>query len=98
MSVLQDPANDYFVLNHDARDLIVENKREILDKALASVAVPYPTFIIPGSTATEEQNRYAIGYKLVKENTQQIINESYTASVLHNTLELLLKKLKLEIF
>ena len=34
MSVLQDPANDYFVLNHDARDLIVENKREILDKHL----------------------------------------------------------------
>ena len=28
MSVLQDPANDYFVLNHDARDLIVENKRD----------------------------------------------------------------------
>ena len=85
LSVLQDPANDYFVLNHDARDLIVENKREILDKALASVAVPYPTFIIPGSTANEEQNRYAIGYKLVKENTQQIINESYSASVAQYT-------------
>ena len=85
LSVLQDPANDYFVLNHDARDLIVENKREILDKALASVAVPYPTFIIPGSTANEEQNRYAIGYKLTKENQVQIVNESFTASVAQYT-------------
>ena len=76
LSVLQDPANDYFVLNHDARDLIVENKREILDKALASVAVPYPTFIIPGSTANEEQNRYAIGYKLTKENQVYSCEES----------------------
>ena len=84
-SVLQDPANDYFVLNHDARDLIVENKREILDKALASVAVPYPTFIIPGSTANEEQNRYAIGYKLIKENTQQIIDETMTSGIAQYT-------------
>ena len=85
LSVLQDPANDYFVLNHDARDLIVENKREILDKALASVAVPYPTFIIPGSTANEEQNRYAIGYKLIKENTQQIIDETMTSGIAQYT-------------
>ena len=76
---LQDPANDYFVLNHDARDLIVENKREILDKALASVAVPYPTFIIPGSTANEEQNRYAIGYKLIKENNNKLLMNHDTA-------------------
>ena len=85
LAVLQDPANEFFVLNHDARDLIVENKREILDKALASVAVPYPTFIIPGSTANEEQNRYAIGYKLTKENQTQIVNESYAAGVAQYT-------------
>ena len=79
LSITQDPYNQNFILNHDSRDLIVENKREILDKSLASIAVPYPNFIFPGSSANDEQNRYAIGYKLIKENEQQILDESYAA-------------------
>jgi len=81
LSITQDPYNQNFILNHDSRDLIVENKREILDKSLASIAIPYPNFIFPGSSANDEQNRYAIGYKLIKENEQQIIDESYAAAV-----------------
>jgi len=80
-SVSQDYANDYFVLNHDTRDLIVNNKDEILDKSLASIAIPYPTFIFPGSTNDEEQNRYAIGYKLIKENEDEIVNLAYSQTV-----------------
>ena len=65
--------------------LLLKTRERYWIKLSASVAVPYPTFIIPGSTANEEQNRYAIGYKLTKENQVQIINESFTASVAQYT-------------
>ena len=77
---ISDPLNNnanYFHRSKDARNLIVGNRQEIIDKSLASVAVGVgSTFFFPGETESNERSRYYDSYKLITVNKQEILDKS----------------------
>jgi hypothetical protein len=84
--VKEDPANsntNYFHRSKDARNLIVGNRQEIIDKSLASVALAATTgFYFPGETETNERSRYYDSYKLIQINKQEILDKSIASIAL----------------
>jgi len=84
--VKEDPANsntNYFHRSKDARNLIVGNRQEIIDKSLASVALAATTgFYFPGESETNERSRYYDSYKLIQINKQEILDKSIASIAL----------------
>ena len=84
--VIQDPENsnaNYFHRSKDARNLIVGNRQEIIDKSLASVAVGVgSTFFFPGEAETNARSRYYGSYKLIQINKQEIVDKSIASIAL----------------
>ena len=58
----------------DSTNLIKANREEILDRALAAVAVDHPDFYYPGDTQTNAQSRYNDAYRLIQNNKETIID------------------------
>ena len=61
----------------DAANLVVANKREIVDRAVAEIAIQYPDFVYPGNSTTEGTNRFKDSYRLIQNNRSVIINNAY---------------------
>ena len=68
-------ASRYF----DAKNLILSNRREIVDKAAAKLAIEYPDFYYGGSgfsdggdAQTNVYSRYKDAYRLIQQNKQHI--------------------------
>ena len=85
-TIIQDPENsntNYFHRSKDARNLIVGNRQEIIDKSLASVAVGVgSTFFFPGELETNGRSRYYDAYKLIQINKQEIVDKSIASIAL----------------
>jgi len=74
----------------DAKDLILANRREIIDKASAKLAIDYPDFYYGGSgftnggdDRTNVYSRYKDSYRLIQQNRAEIINNAYNALILN---------------
>jgi hypothetical protein len=82
---ISDPLNtnaNYFHRSKDARNLIVGNRQEIIDKSLASVAIAATSgFYFPGEEETNERSRYYDSHKLIQINRQEIIDYAWNATV-----------------
>ena len=81
LNLIQDPTNKDLYRYKDARDLIVANRSEILDKSLASVAVGFSTFYFPGDVQTNSRSRYYDAYRLIQQNKTEIIDTSWSNTV-----------------
>ena len=81
-NLIQDPENPDLFRNKDARNLILSNKKEILDKSLASIAIGFPDFYFPGDPQTQERSRYADGYRLIQLNREEIITTAWNNMLL----------------
>lgn len=79
--LIQDPTNEDQSRFKDSRNLIVANKREIVEKSLASVAIGFSDFYFPGDTQTNERSRYYDGYRLIQQNKTEIIDTAWTNTV-----------------
>ena len=76
-TVIQDPLNVGQNRYRDARNLILGNKQELIDRSLASVAIGYPDgFYFPGDTETNVRSRYYDSYGLIQRNKQEIVDKS----------------------
>ena len=76
-TVIQDPLNVGQNRYRDARNLIVGNRQELIDRSLASVAVGYPSsFYFPGDNQTNVRSRYYDSYGLIQRNKQEIVDKS----------------------
>jgi hypothetical protein len=60
----------------DASNLIIGNKTEIQDKALASIALNHPDFIFPDDPGNDSRYRYYDSYRLIQQNKQEIVDKS----------------------
>ena len=80
-NVTPDPLNDDVNRYKDSRNLILANRREILDRSLASIGIGFPDFYFPGDAQTNERSRYYDGYRLIQLNRQEIIDTSYSNTV-----------------
>jgi hypothetical protein len=79
-TVIDDPANvnsNYFHRRKDARNRIVANRQEIIDKSLAAVAIAHSDFYFPGEQSTNTRSRFYDSYRLIQQNRQTIINYAY---------------------
>jgi len=81
-ALIEDPLNYDFSRFKDARNLIVGNRREIQDTALASVAIAHSDFYFPGDAQTNEFSRYYDGYRLIQQNKQEIIDYAYNNALI----------------
>ena len=77
-SLIPDPLNPDLNRYKDARNLILANRREILDKSLASVGIGFPDFYFPGDPQTNERSRYYDGYRLIQLNRTEIVNTAWS--------------------
>jgi hypothetical protein len=78
--IIDDPENNnnnFFHRRKDARNLIVANRQEIIDKSLAAVALNHPDFSFPGEDSTNTRSRYYDSYRLIQQNRQTIIDYAY---------------------
>ena len=62
----------------DASNLIVGNKTEIQDKALASIALEHPDFIFPDDPGNDSRYRYYDSYRLIQKNKDVIVGTAWT--------------------
>jgi hypothetical protein len=79
-TLIDDPANvnsNFFHRRKDARNLIVNNRQEIIDKSLAAVAIAHSDFYFPGEEQTNLRSRYYDSYRLIQQNKQTIVNYAY---------------------
>jgi len=79
-TIIQDPNNvnaNYFHRRKDARNRIVANRQEIIDKSLAAVAIAHSDFYFPGEQSTNIRSRFYDAYRLIQQNRQTIINYAY---------------------
>jgi len=60
----------------DASNLILANKTEIQDKALAAIALDHPDFYFPNDPQTSNASRFYDSYRLIQKNKQEIIDKS----------------------
>ena len=67
---------NYFHRRKDARNLIVGNRQEIIDRSLAAVAVGYTNFYFPGEAQTTPRSRYYDAHRLIQLNKQEVIDRS----------------------
>ena len=87
-SIIQDPENNnanYFHRNKDAKNLLVSNRQEIIDKSLASVAIgvtDVPSFYFPGDDGPiTDRSRFYTAYRLIQKNRAEIVNYAWAATV-----------------
>ena len=83
-TIIQDPnnINDYgFHVSKDARNLILANKLEIVDKSLAAIAVAHSDFYFPLEASSNERSRYYDSYRLIQQNKQEIIDYAWADTV-----------------
>lgn len=79
-TLIQDPNNvnaNNFHRRKDARNRIVANRQEIIDKSLAAVAIAHSDFYFPGEQSTNTRSRYYDSYRLIQQNKQTIIDYAY---------------------
>ncbi len=76
-SLVPDPLNPNINRYKDSRNLILANKKEILDKSLASVAIGFSDFYFPGDVQTNARSRYYDGYRLIQQNRTEIIDTAW---------------------
>ena len=87
LTITQDPENtnlNYFHTSKDARNLILANKLEIVDKSLAAIAVGVTNgndFYFPGDTQSNERSRFYSAYRLIQKNRQEIIDYAWADTV-----------------
>jgi hypothetical protein len=81
LRIIQDPTNEDLYRYKDARNLILANRKEILDKSLASIAVGFSTFYFPGDVQINSSSRYYDAYRLIQRNRTDIINTSWSNTV-----------------
>ena len=81
-ALIPDPLNPDVESFKYSRDLIVSNRREILDKSLASVGIGFPDFYFPGDPQTQERSRYVDGYRLIQQNRTEIIDQAWANTLL----------------
>jgi hypothetical protein len=62
----------------DAANLIIGNKTEIQDKALASIALEHPDFIFPGDPGSNTRYRFYDSYRLIQKNKDVIVGTAWT--------------------
>jgi hypothetical protein len=63
----------------DAANLIINNKREIQDKALAAIAIAHSDFYYPGDPQTNARSRFKDGYRLIQKNRTDIIEAAFAS-------------------
>jgi hypothetical protein len=67
----------------DAANLVASNKREIVDRAVAEIAVQYNeglwgnNWVFPGDSTSQSKNRYYDSYRLIQKNRQVIIDNAF---------------------
>ena len=81
-ALIPDPLNPNVNRYKDSRNLILANKKEILDKSLASVAIGFSDFYFPGDTQTNARSRYYDGYRLIQQNRTEIIDTAWSNTLL----------------
>ena len=65
-------ASRYF----DAKNRIVANRQEIIDRGFAQIVVDHPDFFVPGDQQTDEGSRYQDAYRFIQKNKQYIVERS----------------------
>ncbi|QPB08452.1 tail protein [Synechococcus phage S-H9-2] len=60
----------------DASNLLRANRQEVIDRAVAQVAVDHPDFYYPGDPQTGEWSRYKDSYRLIQKNREEIIDRA----------------------
>ena len=68
----------------DASNSILANKREIIDKSLATIALNHPDFVFPLDTPTTPRSRYYDAYRLIQQNKQEIVDKSLASIAIFN--------------
>ncbi|AMO43039.1 tail protein [Cyanophage S-RIM32] len=61
---------------YDASNLLRANRQEVIDRAVAQVAVDHPDFYYPGDPQTGEWSRYKDSYRLIQKNREEIIDRA----------------------
>ena len=64
--------------HRDASNLIMMNRKEIIDRANAKIAVQHPDFYYPNDPQTTITSRFKDSYRLIQLNRQEIIDTSYS--------------------
>jgi len=74
-----DPVNDDVSVGRfkDARNLILSNRQEIIDRAAAEISVEFPNFSYPGEPVTDPRGRFKDAYRLIQKNRQEIIDGAF---------------------
>ena len=54
------------------------NRKELIDRGAAQIAVDYPDFVYPGDPATASDYRFKDAYRLIQQNRQEIIDNAWT--------------------
>jgi hypothetical protein len=67
-------ANDRYV---DASNLIKLNRKEIIDKSLAAVAIGHSDFYFPGDAQTTRFSRFRDAYRLIQNNKELIVGRAW---------------------
>ena len=83
-TISDDPNNNnanYFHTSKDARNLILANKLEIVDKSLAAIAIAHSDFYFPGDNQSNERSRFYDSYRLIQQNKQEIIDYAWADTV-----------------
>jgi hypothetical protein len=62
----------------DASNLIINNRREIQDKSLASIAITHSDFYFPSDAQTNSRSRYYDSYRLIQNNKEVIVGTAWT--------------------
>ena len=73
-----DPQTNGYSRYRDAYRLIMTNRKELVDRGAAQIAVDYPDFVYPGDPATASDYRFKDAYRLIQQNRQEIIDNAWT--------------------
>jgi hypothetical protein len=62
----------------DAAELIISNRKEIIDKSLVGIALSYTDFIFPNDPANDLSYRFKDATRLVLKNKEEIVGVAWT--------------------
>jgi len=71
-------AGNQYQRYYDAKDLIVANRQEIIDRSFAEILIEYDEsawgtdWVVPGDTVTDSVSRYQDSYRLIQKNRDYI--------------------------
>ena len=77
LATLTSAGNEY-QRYYNAKELIVANRQEIIDRSFAEIAVQYDEvewgtdWVVPGDPAVDDQNRFYDAYRLIQRNKEYI--------------------------